>query len=53
MDDMQVLPFGQHLSVLNDLFTTRPDIRQVLYGERFGAVDKPSTIARKYGIMIS
>ena len=29
MDDMQVLPFWQRLSVLNDLFTTRSDSRQV------------------------
>ena len=35
MDDMQVLPFWQRLSVLNGSFTTRPDSRQVLYGERF------------------
>ena len=35
MDDMQVLLFWQRLSVLNDLITTCPDSRQVLYGERF------------------
>jgi hypothetical protein len=40
MDGMQVLPFWQRLSVLNDLFTTRPKSGRLQNGERFGAVDK-------------
>ena len=35
MDGMQVLSFWQRLSVLNDLFTTRPKSGRLQNGERF------------------